>query len=68
MSGFVMTFNQFTGGTLSMTFQRYASGFATLTDMCEVPDPEYVKMNIYSHAQMTASQQSRLQLIPCYKI
>ena len=55
MSGFVMTFNQFTGGTLSMTFQRYASGFATLTDMCEVPDPEYVKMKVSSYILQSRS-------------
>ena len=55
MSGFVMTFNQFTGGSLSMTFQRYASGFATLTDMCEVPDPEYVKMKVSSYILQSRS-------------
>lgn len=55
MSGFTMTFNQFTGGTLSMTFQRYASGFATLTDICEVPDPEYVKMKVASYILQSRS-------------
>lgn len=55
MSGFTATFNQFTGGTLSMTFQRYASGFATLTDICEVPDPEYVKMKVASYILQSRS-------------
>jgi len=54
-SGFTMYFNQFTGGTLSMTFQRYPSGFATLTDICEVPDPEYVKMKVASYILQSRS-------------
>lgn len=54
-SGFVMTFNQFTGGTLTMTFQRYPSGMATLSDICEVPDPEYVKMKVSSYILQSRS-------------
>ena len=54
-NGYQLTFNSFTGGTLSMMYQRYASGMATLTDICEVPDPEYVKMKVSSYILQSRS-------------
>ncbi len=36
------------GASLSLPYQRYPSGFATLTDKCELPDDEYVKQKIIS--------------------
>jgi len=34
--------NQPLDGTFSSVYQRFPSGFATLTDKCELPDPTYV--------------------------
>lgn len=35
--------------TLSMTYQRYPSNMATLTDVCEVPDPDFVTQKVISY-------------------
>jgi len=34
--------------SLSINYQRYPSGFATITDKCELPDDEYVKQKVIS--------------------
>jgi len=49
-SGYTAVFNNLVSAncTLSITYQRYPSGFATLTDVCELPDPEYVVCKIES--------------------
>jgi len=47
--GYVAVFNNAdTNCTLSITYQRYPSGFATLTDVCELSDPQYVVSRIES--------------------
>lgn len=37
------------GVTISMLYQRYPTGFTTLTSVCELPDPEYVKEKVISY-------------------
>lgn len=37
------------GASLSIQYQRYPSGFATLADKCEFPDDEYVKQKVISY-------------------
>jgi len=47
--GYKAVFNNLdTNCTLSLTYQRYPSGFATLTDVCELSDPQYVVNKIES--------------------
>lgn len=42
-SGYTLVMmNQISGATLSIDYQRFPSGMATLTDMCELSDPQYV--------------------------
>jgi len=44
MEGHTLVFNGLTANaTLSLQYQLFPSGMATLTDVCELPDPEYVK-------------------------
>lgn len=45
------------GATLSVSWQRYPSSMATLTDICEVPDPEYVKWKIISYTLQSRSDE-----------
>lgn len=48
-TGYNAIFNNLaTNCTLSVTYQRYPSGFATLTDICELSDPQYVVNKIES--------------------
>lgn len=48
-AGYTAVFNGLQlNATLSMDFQRYPSGLATLTDVCELPDPMYVVTGIES--------------------
>ena len=48
-SGYKAIFNNLTANcSLSVTYQRYPSGFATLTDICELSDPQYVVNKIES--------------------
>jgi len=48
--GYNAIFNSLvTGGTLSVIYQRYPSGMATLTDVCELSDPTYVTRKIESY-------------------
>lgn len=42
-SGYTLVMMNFmSGATLSLDYQRFPSGMATLTDMCELSDPQYV--------------------------
>jgi len=72
MEGHTLVFNGLTANaTLSLQYQRYPSGMATLTDICELPDPEYVKQKVISYVlqsrsddrfpQIEADAQRRLQ-------
>lgn len=41
--GYTLVFmNGISGATTSIDYQRFPSGMATLTDMCELSDPQYV--------------------------
>lgn len=47
--GYTAVFNNLEAtATLSLTYQRYPSGFATLTDVCELSDPQYIVSKIES--------------------
>lgn len=47
--GYNAIFNGLTADcTLSALYQRFPSGFATLTSICELPDPQYVVAKIES--------------------
>lgn len=47
--GHTAIFNNLTANcTISMVYQRYPSGLATLTDICELPDPQYVVSKVES--------------------
>lgn len=37
------------GATISYEWQRFASNMATLTSICEVPDPDFVRLKIISY-------------------
>ena len=72
MEGHTLVFNGLTNNaTLSLQYQRFPSGMATLSDICELPDPEYVKQKVISYVlqsrsddrfpQIEADAQRRLQ-------
>lgn len=49
-SGYTAVFNNLTvGNTINIVYQRFPSGFATLTDVCELPAPEYVKQSVIAY-------------------
>lgn len=49
-AGYTAIINAFTSGaTLSTTYQRYPSNMATLSDVCEVPDPDFVTQKVISY-------------------
>ena len=50
-SGYTMTINGLpaAGATLSIPFQRYPSNMATLTDVCELPDSDFIKHRVISY-------------------
>lgn len=49
-SGYTAVFNNLTiGQPLTIVYQRYPSGLATLTDICELPDPQYVVEKVKSY-------------------
>lgn len=49
-TNYKVTFNNLTANaTISMDFQRFPSGFATLTDICELPDDTYVVEKVKSY-------------------
>lgn len=43
--------------TISIQYQRYPSGMATLTDVCELPDAEYVKLKLISYVLQSRSDE-----------
>lgn len=47
--------NIISSATLSIIYQRYPSGLLTLTDVCEVPDPQYVAKQIQSYVLYSRS-------------
>lgn len=48
--GYTITFNGLSvNSTVALTYQRHASLMATLTDKCEVPDPEFIKLKMISY-------------------
>lgn len=72
MEGHTLIFHNLeANATLALQYQRFPSGMATLTDSCELPDPEYVKQKVISYVlqsrsddrfpQIEADAQRRLQ-------
>lgn len=51
LSGYVMVVNGLptSGVTLSFDYQRYPSNMATLSSICELPDPDFVKFKVISY-------------------
>lgn len=47
--------NVIANATLSVIYQRYPSGLLTLTDVCELPDPQYVTRKIESYVLYSRS-------------
>lgn len=48
--GYTAIFNNLTANcTLSIVYQRFPSGLLTLSDVCELPDPQYVTAKIESY-------------------
>lgn len=47
--GFNLILSGISGATISLLYQRYPTGFSTLTSVCELPDPEYVKQKVISY-------------------
>lgn len=49
-SNYLVTFNNLTANaTISLDYQRFPSGFATLTDICELPDDTYIVEKVKSY-------------------
>lgn len=48
-NGYDLILTGVSGATISMVYQRYPTGFTTLTSVCELPDPEYVKQKVISY-------------------
>jgi len=54
--GYTAIFNNLTANaTLSMVYQRYPSGLATLADMCELSDPMYVVTGVNGYVLKSRS-------------
>lgn len=50
LTGYSITFNNLTANaSLSISYQRFPSGMATLADVCELSDPQYVVAKIESY-------------------
>jgi len=48
--GYSGIFNNLTPNkTLTLTYQRFPTGLATLTDICELPDPTFVTSKVESY-------------------
>jgi hypothetical protein len=43
--------------TVSIQYQRFPSGMATLSDACELPDAEYVKLKLISYVLQSRSDE-----------
>ena len=48
-NGYNLVLSGISGATISLLYQRYPTGFTTLTSVCELPDPEYVKQKVISY-------------------
>jgi len=46
-----------TDAILNFSWQRYPSSMATLTDVCELPDPDFVKLKIISYTLQSRSDE-----------
>lgn len=56
--GYVMSFHNLEEmATISFIYQRFPSGMATLSSICEVPDPEYVKTKVVSYVLQSRSDE-----------
>lgn len=56
--GYTATFNSLTTlATLSLTYQRQPSNMATLSDICEVPDDQYVVQKVISYVLQSRSDE-----------
>lgn len=56
--GFLAVFNNLaSGASLSIAYQRQPSNMATLTDTCEVPDADFVKMKVISYVLQSRSDE-----------
>jgi hypothetical protein len=56
--GYVLTLNGLSSlATLSLTYQRHPSNMATLTDVCEVPDDQFVVQKIISMVLQSRSDE-----------
>jgi hypothetical protein len=56
MEGYTAVFNNLISGCmLAMDYQRYPSGLATLTDVCELPDPNYAVTKVESYVLQSRS-------------
>jgi hypothetical protein len=47
--GYNLILSGISGATVSILHQKYPNGFTTLTSICELPDPEYVKSKVISY-------------------
>lgn len=60
--GYNLVFNNIiASNTLSIIYQRFPSGLLTLTDTCELPDPQYVTRKIESYVLYSRNDE-RLQI------
>ena len=48
-TGYNLILSGISGATISMLYQKYPTGFTTLTSVCELSDPEYVKQKVISY-------------------
>jgi hypothetical protein len=61
-AGFNLILNSpIANATLSVIYQRYPSGLLTLTDVCELSDPQYVARKVESYVLYSRNDE-RLQI------
>lgn len=57
-AGFSINFNNIgVGATISIPYQRHPSNMATLSDVCEVPDDQFVKTKVISYVLQSRSDE-----------
>lgn len=55
---YTLVFNNLTANaTVSIQYQRYPSGMATYSDVCELPDAEYVRLKLISYVLQSRSDE-----------
>ena len=55
---YVLVFNNLSANaTVSIQYQRYPSGMATYSDVCELPDAEYVRLKLISYVLQSRSDE-----------